>query len=299
MRVLDGGSGWMEPIVISSDNKRIAAADRKQRGIRLFELSDGSMQKPYMKRVDDVCFYPDSNHVVLAGHTELLFVDWASGTTETLLEDAYVGNVVPIPSGELLVYSADVEDHDLITLSRWKTGRDGKLSRVSAAQLDAGAHSVHHIWPDGSKLIAVHRSPNPDNTRATILSVPDFKEVGSFAISTEWPGQLLVAPDANQIVGYRRRHMFVWDGPDWKAFRQVSIPGRRELTGLAYHPDGKRLAAACNDETVRVFDTTSWEEVSKFVWKSGRLRSVAYSADGTLAAAGSDTGKVVVWDVDE
>jgi len=59
------------------------------------------------------------------------------------------------------------------------------------------------------------------------------------------------------------------------------------------------LAAACSDETVRVFDRTTWEEVSKFTWKSGRLRSVTYSADGTLAAAGSDTGQVIVWDVDE
>ncbi|MBX9581170.1 MAG: WD40 domain-containing protein [Gemmataceae bacterium] len=29
-----------------------------------------------------------------------------------------------------------------------------------------------------------------------------------------------------------------------------------------------------------------------------RLRSVAFSPDGTLCAAGSDTGKVVVWDFD-
>ena len=35
-----------------------------------------------------------------------------------------------------------------------------------------------------------------------------------------------------------------------------------------------------------------------FTWDVGRLRSVAFSPDGTRAAVGSDTGKVVVWDVD-
>jgi WD40 repeat protein len=35
-----------------------------------------------------------------------------------------------------------------------------------------------------------------------------------------------------------------------------------------------------------------------FTWDIGRMRSIAFSPDGALAAAGGDTGKVVVWDVD-
>jgi hypothetical protein len=35
-----------------------------------------------------------------------------------------------------------------------------------------------------------------------------------------------------------------------------------------------------------------------FNWEIGRLRSVAFSPDGMLAAAGGDRGKIVVWDVD-
>jgi WD40 repeat protein len=50
---------------------------------------------------------------------------------------------------------------------------------------------------------------------------------------------------------------------------------------------------------VKLYDTESWqvgEDVHPGTW--GRMRSIAFSPDGTLAAAGSDTGKVVVWDVD-
>lgn len=47
-----------------------------------------------------------------------------------------------------------------------------------------------------------------------------------------------------------------------------------------------------------IWDTATWEPARQFAWDIGRLRSVAFSPDGTLCAAGSDTGRVVVWDFD-
>ncbi|MBM3980955.1 MAG: WD40 repeat domain-containing protein [Planctomycetes bacterium] len=72
----------------------------------------------------------------------------------------------------------------------------------------------------------------------------------------------------------------------------------RHFTALAFHPSGRFLAATSNDETVKLYDTTTWAVARTFTWDIGRMRSVAFSPDGTLAAAGSDKGKVVVWDVD-
>lgn len=73
---------------------------------------------------------------------------------------------------------------------------------------------------------------------------------------------------------------------------------KKHFTGAAFHPSGRYLGVASNDMTVKLFDTTSWEVARTFTWDIGRVRSIAFSADGALAAAGSDTGKVVVWDVD-
>jgi WD40 repeat protein len=49
---------------------------------------------------------------------------------------------------------------------------------------------------------------------------------------------------------------------------------------------------------VKLYDTSTWEVARTFTWDIGKMRSIAFSRDGALAAAGSDTGKVVVWDVD-
>jgi WD40 repeat protein len=73
---------------------------------------------------------------------------------------------------------------------------------------------------------------------------------------------------------------------------------RKEFTGLAFHPSGRFLAATSNDATIKFYDTSTWKVARSFDWDIGRLRSVAFSPDGMLAAAGGDKGKIVVWDVD-
>ncbi len=74
--------------------------------------------------------------------------------------------------------------------------------------------------------------------------------------------------------------------------------GRLHFTGLAFHPTGAYLATTSTDTTVRVYETATWAVVRTYAWDVGKLRCVAFSPDGLLAAAGSETGKIVVWDVD-
>jgi hypothetical protein len=49
---------------------------------------------------------------------------------------------------------------------------------------------------------------------------------------------------------------------------------------------------------VKLYDTATWAAVEVLNRDIVRLRSVAFSPDGMLAAAGGDKGKIVVWDVD-
>ena len=41
-----------------------------------------------------------------------------------------------------------------------------------------------------------------------------------------------------------------------------------------------------------------WGRPTRFTWNLGRLRAVAISPDGNLAAAGGDYGEVIVWDLE-
>lgn len=86
--------------------------------------------------------------------------------------------------------------------------------------------------------------------------------------------------------------------PDFRPVRRIDNTDGRIFTSLAFHPSGRFLAATSNDSTVKLYDTSNWALATTYSWDVGRMRSVAFSPDGTLAATGSDTGRVVVWDVD-
>jgi WD40 repeat protein len=110
-----------------------------------------------------------------------------------------------------------------------------------------------------------------------------------YVVSTN--GRLLAGPLQNRIAIIRI------DDPTHEVIT-VRNDSRKHFTGLAFHPSGRYLAATSNDKTVKFYDTATWRVVAAFDWDIGRLRSITFSPDGTLAVAGGDKGRIVLWDVD-
>jgi serine/threonine protein kinase len=64
---------------------------------------------------------------------------------------------------------------------------------------------------------------------------------------------------------------------------------------VAWSPDGKRIASACNDNTVQVWEAEYGKHIYTYTKHSGGVRAIAWSPDGKRIASASDDNTVQVW----
>jgi WD40 repeat protein len=64
---------------------------------------------------------------------------------------------------------------------------------------------------------------------------------------------------------------------------------------VAFHPDGTRLAGACEDGAVRLWELTKGREVLRFEGSGGPALAVAFDPTGRRLAATDRGGTTRVW----
>lgn len=157
------------------------------------------------------------------------------------------------------------------------------------------------FFPTGDRFAATsHRygSPRTRQHQVEVRSWPSGEVRAAARHDRSEVEEVAVSPDGFRVVVRAGMTILAWpaslDGDPVRAAND----NRRHFTGVAFHPSGRFLAATANDATVKLYDPATLALVRTFTWGVGRLRSVAFSADGTLAAAAGEAGRVVVWDVD-
>jgi WD40 repeat protein len=67
---------------------------------------------------------------------------------------------------------------------------------------------------------------------------------------------------------------------------------------VAYSPDGRRIATASFDDTIKIWDTESGRELRTLAGHTNTVYAVAYSPDGRRIATGSWDNTVKIWNAE-
>lgn len=171
---------------------------------------------------------------------------------------------------------------------------DGRL--LATGHLRVAGPRDRHVGADPSGL-QYYRTTNEYDYLVHVREFPSGKVVLTLDGWQQAVAHLAFSPDGNYLAGTAGIRLRVWD---LTADREVAVHkrGPKHFQGLAFDAAGRFLATVSNDATVRIWDAQTWEERRTFTWQIGALLNIAFAPDGLRAAAGSDKGQIVIWDVD-
>jgi WD40 repeat protein len=130
-----------------------------------------------------------------------------------------------------------------------------------------------------------------------------------YASDVKLAKQALDEHDLPQLTMLLKRHEPVEDAPDERGFawhylqqqtrvKQFDLPKHPgAIYAVCYSQDGRKIATAGSDATVRIFDAESHSELDLFATGQGEVNGIAFSPDGQTLATTGDDGTVRIWDV--
>jgi WD40 repeat protein len=292
-------------LAFAPDGRALAAAS--DRGVSLWRtIADGARADPVRGPYPSggVRFTADGRHL-FTGAYELWRVEPETGASAVLpLWGGYGTTFDVSPTGPYVLVAQSLgtggdyrtrvalwrADDLYLTGKLWEQDLLG-LNALPPRFVTAGDRFARLDW-------ARTRPGGPFAYRATFYDTATGAPHAATTVPVHYPYEWLPSPDGTRLAvrGTVQVDVFRLDAPDAGPLR-FRNDSKRHFTGMAFHPAGRFLAAVSNDHTAKLFDTATGE-TRTFTWNLGRLRSVCFSRDGTLAAAGTDKGQAVVWDVD-
>ena len=292
-------------LVFSPDGATVAAIDTSE-GIHLIQRTSGAVSRIGSKKTEhprsaSVAFSPDGTRVATivvgiakGGDPDPVSI-WEAATGRWLAtfpgRREELEGVTFAPDGQSLYVSSTTG------VRLWQIGpRDGAEDAQPAGHKDE-AWSLS-FSPDGRFLATGSDDSEPD---------PTIKlwETGTGRLIRAWPGghgtvaALAFSPEGRFLASAHLAsgdNVHIWDALG--GAKLTTLQGHTDrVRTLAFARDGKSLATAGSDGTIRLWDVASWSLRSVLRGHADTVHAVAYSPDDRILASASNDGDVRLWDL--
>ena len=209
--------------------------------------------------------------------------------TRTLSPSSPVISLAFSPDGKRL---ATLYDQGTAEVSEWESNRS--ITNLNAAPFRRGGTGVVVFSPDGNRLAvgADYGWLQVVNLRSGAVRTIETQTIdGVSALAFSPDSQLLAAGFA-----YTSGTVGLWDSDSGEPRGQLTN-ATAWVRALAFTPDGRRLAAASVNGTIRIWNVAERTEEVCLRGHPAEGLALAFQADGRTLASGCGEGGVCLWDL--
>ena len=289
-------------------------------GVEVWDAASGSLRHTHGVRCSQLAFSSDGGSLFVAKHERIAEIEIANGVFNLAATVPFMPRRGIYPDSgtpPLLHFAVTTSGARLLVALSWQAGAVVECCSLAFGFSGVGIGNPP-LWRDDrsgegsriSKLVVCitgrtaafeHASDSAGRAarRVSLRDAVTGTERASIPLDAASPVRQLAftADGAKLLVGTDSRAVHLFDAATGAPAGELVHRGRPYVTGVAVHPRGP-VACARENGTVTLWDADRREQMRVLDWKAGKLVSVAFSPDGALAAAGTEDGKVVVWDMD-
>jgi WD40 repeat protein len=332
---LEGHRAWISSLVFWPDGKTLASASGDQT-IRLWDLTDISNIPParvlqgHKLEVWKLALLPD-NTTLVSGSKDGSVLVWDTSATHRRHEFITLPDKIDSwyfgPDGKSLLtsdfrdlarwtgtdfqekaplkkFGGDVYDWNLSTDGKWIAAvstnhviqvwdlQEGKLFHQFAVSTNFQAEVNCFMDQDTTVIVGYYGNDDLEE-----WDIATGKKMRSWQGIRDWYRDR-ISPNGQFCLTWRRDDTALLrnlaDGHE----TSLNLDAKKQFSGLSFSPDGKLLAVASQYGFAKLFDLDAPRELATLHGFLMGVHSVAFSADGTRLALGSNGSEAIkLWDV--